>query len=589
MRLLLALSFPGLVAILGCRTPTQITVEVTSDGLDRCDPAPEAIFVVGTLGGLAGRPASASTRICDATGPRTLVVVPSSSKSGEVAVEIVAGVDTPVEECAARGYQGCIVARRALRFLPHTPLRLPIALRRSCIGVRCAEADTCVRGVCVPATIGDPESCAESDCGPDLGPPVDAGPDGSDTSFAPDATADGNADGSIVEADRPDADALAESSTEADVLDGGAIDADAIADAIDADAIADASPPRAVEIGAGYEFSCARFDDGSVRCWGSNADGHLGRGTENDVSLPAAKVIGLPAAAQLAVGDEHSCVITRDAKIWCWGKNAELALGRPTGGASGTPAEVSLPAADPIQVEAGTYHTCVRHRDGAVFCWGSNNLGQLGDDRVNTTATPTRVLGIPAAIDLATSGNSTCIRTQAGEVWCWGFNDRGQCGRAASTSAPATKVVLPRAATGLALGFRHACANLGSEIFCWGANDVGQLRSPSVDDDAHPTPRSVYTGAALSLGAGHGYTCALLGGTAIECWGGREHEFFQGRTPAGLVGAGLIQVAADLLHACVVRSDGTVWCWGANGRLQRGRTIPSAQFEPFTATEVPFP
>jgi formylglycine-generating enzyme required for sulfatase activity len=83
------------------------------------------------------------------------------------------------------GLSGCIVARRALRFLPHEELTLPIDLRQDCDGRKCSPTETCVHGKCVSATIPDPALCRGAGC-PDsillTGSIPDAGDDGPDVS-----------------------------------------------------------------------------------------------------------------------------------------------------------------------------------------------------------------------------------------------------------------------------------------------------------------------------------------------------------------------------------------------------------------------
>jgi alpha-tubulin suppressor-like RCC1 family protein len=63
-----------------------------------------------------------------------------------------------------------------------------------------------------------------------------------------------------------------------------------------------------------------------VRCFGENGDGQLGNGTNNDSADPV-QVLGLSNAASLAVGNHHSCAVTRDERIVCWGTNAYGQLG----------------------------------------------------------------------------------------------------------------------------------------------------------------------------------------------------------------------------------------------------------------------
>lgn len=148
-----------------CREPTEITLELTTDL--PCDQLRTSIYV-GRPADLA-RPLSelgvaAEATTCDPTTKRigTIAVIPSGSNADTVAIKVVAR--TKGSSCDTNPSSGCVEARRTIGFLPHTPLRLPIALNADCKDLVCANAsETCVRGRCVPAII-DPSTCIGSGC-----------------------------------------------------------------------------------------------------------------------------------------------------------------------------------------------------------------------------------------------------------------------------------------------------------------------------------------------------------------------------------------------------------------------------------------
>jgi len=90
-----------------------------------------------------------------------LVVVPVEADDAAFGVLVIHGVDKPAAQCQPPNYAGCIVARRALGFIEHASLNMPIALRLSCRDVPCKETTTCVDGDCVLAEI-DPNACLSS-------------------------------------------------------------------------------------------------------------------------------------------------------------------------------------------------------------------------------------------------------------------------------------------------------------------------------------------------------------------------------------------------------------------------------------------
>jgi outer membrane protein assembly factor BamB len=107
------------------------------------------------------RPSAATSHKCEAGGALgTIVTVPSGEKNDRMSIRITAGVDRDPADCEGAGFgTGCIVARRALRFVPHTPLTLDVSLRSACNGVTCGPAETCVVGVCTSADVVNAGTC----------------------------------------------------------------------------------------------------------------------------------------------------------------------------------------------------------------------------------------------------------------------------------------------------------------------------------------------------------------------------------------------------------------------------------------------
>ncbi len=147
-----------------CLPPTEVTLELTTDAL--CVDVTETSIATGRLAGLDERPATTATQACDETTQRIgdIVVVPSRTKDGEFALRVVTGLAMTADDCVANGYRGgCIVARRALRFVPRENLKLRIPMETVCIDVPCEATETCRNGACYPAAL--PEGCLDPlDC-----------------------------------------------------------------------------------------------------------------------------------------------------------------------------------------------------------------------------------------------------------------------------------------------------------------------------------------------------------------------------------------------------------------------------------------
>ncbi len=150
---------------------------------------------------------------------------------------------------------------------------------------------------------------------------------------------------------------------------------------------------------AGSVNTCAIDQANATWCWGSNEFGELG---STGAGGPLPKAIAAPVTlTQLSAGRDHACGLTLDGTAWCWGVNDYGQVGEVTSplvcSAFGsalpcepTPTLVSgLPALS--EISAGTSHTCGVARDGAIWCWGRGDFGQLGQGASVSSARPVRV------------------------------------------------------------------------------------------------------------------------------------------------------------------------------------------------------
>ncbi|MFN3199838.1 MAG: hypothetical protein ACE366_15680 [Bradymonadia bacterium] len=374
------------------------------------------------------------------------------------------------------------------------------------------------------------------------------------------------------------------------------------------------------------DHTCVIQGEGQVRCFGANDSGQLGlgdtesRGTQNtpvDGGLEPVALPGGALATAVTLGAEHTCALTGDGAVYCWGENAHGQLGLGDTEARGDgPNEMGddLSAlrlgGAATQISAGRTHTCALLSTGAVKCWGGNSSGQLGlgdtadrgDDGDEAENLPTVDLGPGVTVTHVHAGaEHTCALLSTGGVKCWGANtygqlglgdvaDRGDDANEMGTSLPTIDV--GGAVVGLATGGQHTCALLNDGTArCWGRNTFGQL---GLNDHAHrgnapgemgPDLSSVaIEGTIVALTAGHHHTCAQLEDASIVCFG--ENGFGQlglgdtearGGTgqpiePGETVSLGEQgQVISALgLHTCALLESDQLKCWGRNDAGQLG-------------------
>jgi alpha-tubulin suppressor-like RCC1 family protein len=351
--------------------------------------------------------------------------------------------------------------------------------------------------------------------------------------------------------------------------------------------LAVAPSARAASVAAGANHSCAITGAGDVRCWGANADGQLGDGTNSPSSVPVI-VNGAAGATSLAAGATHTCALIAGGTIKCWGNGANGRLGDGGTSSSNTPVSVSG-VTTAVQVVAGGSHTCALLSDLTVSCWGLNTSGQLGDGSFTQRITPTPVSTLANAVRVAAGANHTCA-ISGGAVHCWGLGGSGQLGNGgtANSNVPVTATGLSSAAL-VTAGDNHTCAatNAG-DVRCWGLNANGQLG----DGSTTPANSPVLIGGVGNvnkLTAGATHTCAVESTANFRCWGrGASGELGDGGgsqqlTPiatSGIVDAESLSAGGQ--HTCAINVNGPTQCWGENGSNELGdgtaidRLVPKA-------------
>jgi alpha-tubulin suppressor-like RCC1 family protein len=196
-----------------------------------------------------------------------------------------------------------------------------------------------------------------------------------------------------------------------------------------------------LSIGAGGFHSCAVIQGAtavvgaSAVCWGKNVAGQLGIGSNYPSFSPSPlPVIGLEyGVASLAAGFEHTCARMMNGSVYCWGSNENGEIGQGYLSASISPITVpSLVTGLPlraIQVAAGGYHSCALLDDGAVYCWGRCMDAEIGDNTPVCSMSspgkplPSAVYGLGAGsgiIKISTGRLHSCGVMANGSVVCWG-------------------------------------------------------------------------------------------------------------------------------------------------------------------------
>ena len=186
-------------------------------------------------------------------------------------------------------------------------------------------------------------------------------------------------------------------------------------------------------------------------------------------------VAGLAGATAVDAGGFHSCAVITGGRVTCWGEKPYGQLGIRTAGEddySTSPVPVSgLSGA--TAVATGWDFTCAIIEGGGSSCWGSDELGQLGDGRYVDSSTPTIVAGLAGAIHVAAGMFHSCAALATGQVTCWGDSDVGKKLGHGVTLDPTGRVLVSGVsqASAVAADGDHSCAvETGGQVTCSGAN-----------------------------------------------------------------------------------------------------------------------
>ncbi|MGD0272632.1 MAG: hypothetical protein ABSB96_02730 [Gaiellaceae bacterium] len=351
-------------------------------------------------------------------------------------------------------------------------------------------------------------------------------------------------------------------------------------------------------ISAGDADTCAVLSSGSVVCWGLSDDGRLGDGTIGPYGHGLIPVItsGIKTATAVSAGGQHTCALLSGGTVECWGYNGAGQLGKGTIAGSLVPVSIGgITGAAAVSASSGSLsHSCARLSGGAVYCWGDNEEGQLGNGTTTGSSTPIAASGIANAAQVSAGLYDTCAVLANDSTDCWGSNFHGQLGDGtkASSSIPVAVRGIANAAQ-VSVNALHACALLSTgAVKCWGYNGSGQLGNGTKTDSSTPVTVSGITNA-IAISAGFNHTCALLSGGTVECWGDNsDWKLGNGTTkssstPVAVSGiTNATQVSAGASHTCALLSSGTVECWGDGWDGELGNGIYSWGKTPVRVIDV---
>ncbi|BBI30866.1 WG repeat-containing protein [Cohnella abietis] len=265
----------------------------------------------------------------------------------------------------------------------------------------------------------------------------------------------------------------------------------------------------------------------------------------------------------ISAGSDFYVSLTRQGTVWSWGNNELGQLGDGTELKRTAPVQVDG-LLDITALSAGKMHVLALQKDGSVWAWGSNRLKQLGIKDVEQSNIPVKVQSISDATGIAAGEYHSVVLKRDGTVWAWGL-----------------RLLTPMQVTGLsditavaATSFKSLALNKDGSVWEWSMS-----RNPREDRiDSFTVPQKISDlSNIIAISISERHALALKKDGTVWAWGsnyvgqlgdGTNAERSKPVKVKGL--SGVIAISSGEEHSIALKSDGTVWGWGANNTGQVG-------------------
>ena len=293
-------------------------------------------------------------------------------------------------------------------------------------------------------------------------------------------------------------------------------------------------------------------------------------------------------------------------------------------------------ASTQLPIAAAVTHACAVV-NGAAYCWGENQFGQLGDGTTTNSAIPVQVLGLTEGVQAVAAGWELSCALAHDAAYCWGAIG-GDGGLADLTPAKVqglnsnVQAIIVDinvgsalidgalyswgndlvAATAQVIGLSSnvqakaagPCEIVNGAVYCWSNdNQNGQLGNGTFAPSSTPVQAQGLTSGVTAIAGGWEHVCAVMNGDAY-CWGNNDHGQLGiqvnlatlcgtpqpassstthscNSVPVRVDGlpSGVESITAGTYHTCAI-AKGLAYCWGYNAYGVLGDGTVTSSYQP---------